>query len=291
LAGIKCDDIGTTEKAVLTAAIADLISGVEAQNVGNLSCDDGRRRRLAGMAARERRNATTTVPAEKRPKTLSPKRSLPAAAERASGVHKFEDGSARRVLAAGMADISVTVSVDSASYDVEDVYAAVTEAVADAVSSGALLSSIASYASVSGTAAFDTTTIGGSSTESMVPTPAPSISPLPSPAPTKSPTSSPSPAPTPPPTAAPTQSPTSVPTPAPSVTCETGTSIYRLRMFDSGGDGWQGAKYTVRNSSALNVAGEGVFITSGALATGSEGYDWLCLADGCVVRKKRKPCD
>ena len=75
--------------------------------------------------------------------------------------------------------------------------------------------------------------------------------------------------------------PTPVPTSSPSVGCDEGTSIYRLRMYDTGGDGWQGAMYTVRNSSSLVVAGEGVNVASGTLSTGSEGFEWLCLADGC----------
>ena len=57
--------------------------------------------------------------------------------------------------------------------------------------------------------------------------------------------------------------------------------IYRLKMYDSGGDGWQSAVYTLQNSSSLAEANEGVVITSGTLASGSEGFDWLCLADGC----------
>ena len=57
--------------------------------------------------------------------------------------------------------------------------------------------------------------------------------------------------------------------------------IYRLKMYDSGGDGWQSAVYTLQNSSSLAEANEGVVVTSGTLASGSEGFDWLCLADGC----------
>jgi hypothetical protein len=51
-------------------------------------------------------------------------------------------------------------------------------------------------------------------------------------------------------------------------------------MHDSGGDGWQGAKYTVKNSTAFNVAGEGRLVASGTLTTGFEGHNWLCLANG-----------
>jgi len=57
--------------------------------------------------------------------------------------------------------------------------------------------------------------------------------------------------------------------------------VYRLKMFDSGGDGWQSAVYVLRNASSLAEANEGVVVSSGTLASGSEGFDWLCLADGC----------
>ena len=57
--------------------------------------------------------------------------------------------------------------------------------------------------------------------------------------------------------------------------------IYRLKMFDSGGDGWQSAVYVLQNLSSLAEANEGLVVTSGTLANGSEGFDWLCLVDGC----------
>ena len=57
--------------------------------------------------------------------------------------------------------------------------------------------------------------------------------------------------------------------------------IYRLRMYDSGGDGWQSAVYSLQTSSSLAESNEGVVVTSGTLASGSEGSEWLCLADGC----------
>ena len=57
--------------------------------------------------------------------------------------------------------------------------------------------------------------------------------------------------------------------------------IYRLNMYDSGGDGWQSAVYELQNSSSLAESNEGVVVTSGTLDSGSEGFDWLCLADGC----------
>ena len=53
-----------------------------------------------------------------------------------------------------------------------------------------------------------------------------------------------------------------------------------LSLFVSCGDGWLSAVYVLQNTSSLADANEGV-ATSGTLASGSEGFDWLCLADGC----------
>ena len=81
----------------------------------------------------------------------------------------------------------------------------------------------------------------------------------------------------------PSSAPTAAPTPVPSPDCADGTSIYRLRLFDSGADGWGGATFVLRNSTdaSPSVVGEGAFVTSGTLSAGSEGTSWLCLADGC----------
>ena len=76
-------------------------------------------------------------------------------------------------------------------------------------------------------------------------------------------------------------SPSAVPTPLPSVDCAAGTSIYRLTLLDSAGDGWQGASYTVRNSSALAHTNEGAIVGSGMLLNGYSSTEWLCLANGC----------
>ena len=51
--------------------------------------------------------------------------------------------------------------------------------------------------------------------------------------------------PTPPPTAAPMR----MPTPAPSLDCASGETIYRLWMYDSGGDGWQGATWVIYDAT------------------------------------------
>ena len=60
-------------------------------------------------------------------------------------------------------------------------------------------------------------------------------------------------------------------------------SVYRLWLYDTGGDGWQGATYAMRNSSALaNFSEPGsVIVANGTLGAGYEQADWLCLADGC----------
>ena len=57
--------------------------------------------------------------------------------------------------------------------------------------------------------------------------------------------------------------------------------IYRLNVHDSGGDGWQSAVHELQNSSSLAQSNGGVVVMSGTLDSGSEGFDWLCLADGC----------
>ena len=73
-----------------------------------------------------------------------------------------------------------------------------------------------------------------------------------------------------------------MPTPAPSYDCPGDTLLYRLRMFDTGGDGWQSATYKLHNSTSLADTLEGTVVASGTLGDGlSEASDWLCLADGC----------
>ena len=122
---------------------------------------------------------------------------------------------------------------------------------------------------------------------SALPNPTPSVVPNSEPTtkpaivPVPEPTAAPKPDPTGAPTAVPFPVPTAVPTPSPSPGCEEGTMIYRLRMYDSGGDGWQSAVYSLQTSSSLAESNEGVVVTSGTLASGSEGSEWLCLADGC----------
>ena len=112
-----------------------------------------------------------------------------------------------------------------------------------------------------------------------VPLPVPTV--VPFPAPTAVPLRASTTVPLSAPTAVPLPVPTAVPIPSsPSPGCE-GTMIYRLKMHDSGGDGWRSAVYALQNPPSLAEWNEGVFATSGALESGSEGSDWLCLADGC----------
>ena len=111
-----------------------------------------------------------------------------------------------------------------------------------------------------------------------LPTTAPSLSQLPTSVPTAAPTFAPTSGPSFPPSAAPTP----IPTPMPSIGCADGTSTYRLQLFDSGADGWNGATFSVRNSTDGTTIGETDDIAaSGTLSAGSEGTSWLCLTDGC----------
>ena len=126
------------------------------------------------------------------------------------------------------------------------------------------------------------------------PTGMPSVSPVPSPLPTVSPAPSASPRPSGVPTSAPSEAPTSLPSPAPSTPPSPAPTPmpspgchnhlerhYRLRLYDTGGDGWQGVNYVIRYSDFLGFFGEGNVTASGTLASGSYGVDWLCLLDGC----------
>ena len=50
-------------------------------------------------------------------------------------------------------------------------------------------------------------------------------------------------------------------------------NTYTFNMFDSYGDGWNGATFTITDS-------EGNVVASGGLAEGSEGFETVCLEDG-----------
>ena len=73
----------------------------------------------------------------------------------------------------------------------------------------------------------------------------------------------------------PIPAPTALPTPKPSFSCYTGTSLYSVRLFDSGGDGWQGATWTVYDPS-LTYAFMG-----GTLADGYQERVYQCVPDAC----------
>ena len=113
------------------------------------------------------------------------------------------------------------------------------------------------------------------SSPSALPSPVPSQVPTPDPTPT--PSATPSGLPTPSPTVTPTQVPTPAPTPIPSVDCGEGEFIYRLKMYDAEGDGWQGASFTISNKTTAAVA------ASGTLDDGTSGTAWICLVDGCYL--------
>ena len=78
------------------------------------------------------------------------------------------------------------------------------------------------------------------------------------------------------PTPAPSKAPTDAPTPRPSPDCGAGTHLYSWRLFDAGGDGWQGATYRVYADAGLTY-----LLQSGTLADGASGRDYYCLPDSC----------
>ena len=54
-----------------------------------------------------------------------------------------------------------------------------------------------------------------------------------------------------------------------------------MLLSDSGGDGWQGAVFSIYSLSSGTDSPEGSVLASGTLADGYESSEWLCLADGC----------
>ena len=74
-----------------------------------------------------------------------------------------------------------------------------------------------------------------------------------------------------------------MPSPLPSISCASDESIYRLLLYDSGGDGWQGASFSIysSNSTSVAVSLEGSVLVTGTLADGFESSEWVCLMDGC----------
>ena len=73
----------------------------------------------------------------------------------------------------------------------------------------------------------------------------------------------------------PLPAPTALPTPKPSYTCFPGTSLYSVRLYDSGGDGWQGATWTIYDATMTHA------LLGGTLATGSSARVYQCVADSC----------
>ena len=63
--------------------------------------------------------------------------------------------------------------------------------------------------------------------------------------------------------------------------CDSDEYIYRLRLFDSGGDGWQGASFSIYSSTSQLTTLEGSIVATGTLNSGFETMLWECLADGC----------
>ena len=63
--------------------------------------------------------------------------------------------------------------------------------------------------------------------------------------------------------------------------CPEGEYIYRLRLLDSGGDGWQGAAFSIYTSDSQLTLLEGDVVATGTLEDGFETQEWVCLADDC----------
>ena len=74
----------------------------------------------------------------------------------------------------------------------------------------------------------------------------------------------------------PSPAPSPPPTPVPSPDCGAGTHLYSWRLYDAGGDGWQGATYRVYADAGLTYV-----LQSGTLADGAGGRDFYCLPDSC----------
>ena len=71
----------------------------------------------------------------------------------------------------------------------------------------------------------------------------------------------------------PLPAPTALPTPKPSYTCFPGTSLYSVRLYDSAGDGWQGATWTIYDPSQTYA------MLSGTLADGYSERVYECVPD------------
>ena len=100
--------------------------------------------------------------------------------------------------------------------------------------------------------------------------------------PTALPSSAPTPAPTATPSNTPTERPTPFPSPGPSPDCGANDGgellyVYRMWLYDEGGDGWQGATYSLQYDSSESSA----VLATGTLSDGVSSYEWFCLADGC----------
>ena len=209
----------------------------------------------------------------------------------------------RRLTASASLSFSLRVAstdADDATASGADLADAVRASLAAAVSDGSLTSAIATAAADAGSTAmagveasgFFVSTLAPSPAPTMLPSLAPTASAVPTatPAPTSAPTSLPTQQPTPmptqaPSTAAPSPSPSRVPSPAPtpmpSIPCASTEHLYRLLMFDSGGEGWEGVEFAIWNSSTHASTYEGSVVDSGTLPEGFAGTHWVCLVDGC----------
>jgi hypothetical protein len=62
-------------------------------------------------------------------------------------------------------------------------------------------------------------------------------------------------------------------TKAPLPTCADGTTLYRMVMYDSFGDGWDGTQLTIADTASLNT-----FLYTLELKDGSQGTEYICLS-------------
>ena len=189
----------------------------------------------------------------------------------AGGVRRRLDGTN----ATNAATISLIISALSQDVPVSDTAAYASSLATDLTSTvvdGSLLAAMASRASLANLTSLASVGITAITAGTTAPTPLPT--PIPSPLPTVTPVPS---------TPAPSPLPSAVPTPAPSLWCPTGTPIYRIYVADAGGDGWQGGTYSVYDSSSVAESDDGSLIMSGTFADGSEGFEWICLANGCYA--------
>ena len=69
-----------------------------------------------------------------------------------------------------------------------------------------------------------------------------------------------------------------MPSPAPSPECAAGEALYRLRLYDENGDGWQGAQYVVYHAIDFPAITQAEHVADGTLANGCARVALPCHA-------------